>query len=194
MSENQKPSRLSASNAVLVVVDMQERLVPAMRDKEQLCAACEKLVRGCRILELPALFTQQYTKGLGATIISVEESWTKGAAAEIPFEYFDKTSFSVCGDAEFIDAFKKLNKCQVILCGIEAHVCVLQSALDFICEGVQVFLAADAASSRFKDDYRLALKRMQHSGVVITSAESILFELMDGAKHPKFKEISALVK
>ncbi|MDR0851392.1 MAG: isochorismatase family protein [Clostridiales Family XIII bacterium] len=202
MTQNSSTLRLNKTGAVLVVVDMQEKLVPAMDNRESLVAACEKLVKGCAILGVPAIFTQQYTKGLGATIPEIENAWRDGTqdgtqedGSTVHFPAVDKMSFSVGREKAFLEELSKVRaKKKIILCGIESHVCVLQSALDFRIAGFSVFLAADAAASRHDRDYTTALRRLERAGVVVTTTESILFELLGDAKHPKFKEISNLVK
>ena len=207
--------RLNGNNAVLVVVDMQERLVPAMMDNQELVETVAKLIRGCRLLDVPSIFTQQYTKGLGATIpeiaeVAVSEVESIDAGAEESaiedaedsaavqeqeiFSFVEKHAFSVVGEPDFNREMKRYEVTDIIVCGIESHVCVMQSVLDFLGDGYNVYVAADACSSRYDLDYDRALARMAASGAVITTTEAILFELLGDAKNPRFKEISKLVK
>ncbi|MDR2487504.1 MAG: isochorismatase family protein [Clostridiales Family XIII bacterium] len=205
-----KITRSTIDESLLVVIDMQERLIPAMQEKERLIDACGTLIRGIRTLNVPLLFTQQYTKGLGGTITEIVAAATETlgidenvvSAAENPlvrnklgnFHFLDKKSFSVLRDPAFCEAFEAQQRRSVILCGIESHVCVMQSALDFLAQGCDVLLAADAASSRRQEDWQFALSRLAQAGAVVTTTEAILFDLMGSAAHPSFKAVSAIVK
>ena len=144
-------------------------------------------MKGLKELSVPLIFTQQYTKGLGSTVddlvINTEE-----------FSYIEKTSFSCCDEEKFTQALEGLNKKNVIICGIESHVCVLQTAIDFNSKGYYPVLVVDCISSRKKQSIEVALKRMAQEGILITNAESILFELTRDAKNPAFKSISSIVK
>ncbi|MDR1954121.1 MAG: isochorismatase family protein [Clostridiales Family XIII bacterium] len=206
MNRFAETKKIDAANAALIVVDMQEKLVPA-QSRASLVKSCETLIKGCRILNVPVLCTQQYTKGLGHTIPQIVEAGTaivgsapgretahSTANPESVFPFIEKTSFSVMGEPEFQRQLEHLEKHDLILCGIEAHVCVLQSALDLLDEDYGVFLISDAVSSRHGEDYLSALNRAEGAGAVVTTTETILFELMRDARHPMFKEISKLVK
>ena len=206
--------RLRIDNTLLTVVDMQERLLPAMGDRDSVLESCGKLVKGCRILSLPALFTQQYTKGLGGTAPSIMEAATPEAAtggnprgegetgdpSQKEFSHIEKTSFSVMGEPMFLEALEReesqmeTHLRNIIVCGIEAHVCVLQSVEDMLDAGYAVYLASDAVASRSATDQAMAVRRMRAAGAVVTTTESILFELLRGADHPRFRDISRLVK
>ncbi|MDR0817083.1 MAG: isochorismatase family protein [Clostridiales Family XIII bacterium] len=203
--------RTNEDDSVIVIVDMQERLVPAMYDRGSLIDACVRLVRGGRHIGIPVIFTQQYTKGLGQTITEVRNAATVAlteivknvkSAAEDPiesskpddFEYIDKKSFSILGEPNFVEALKQKKRRTVILAGVEAHVCVLQSALDFISQGYDVVIAEDAIRSRKPEDMKPALRRLAQSGATISTSEAILFDLIKGADHPAFKQVSATVK
>ncbi len=179
--------KIKKDDALLVLIDFQEKLMPAMKDDKELEKNVEKLIKGCAILGVPKLVTQQYTKGLGETIPSLCQALGE-------FEPIEKTAFSAMGEPAFREAIKMSGRKTVILAGIEAHVCVQQTALDLLEEGYSVFLAADCVSSRSKNDCKYAILRMTDSGAVRTTYESILFELLGGAREPGFKEISALVK
>lgn len=183
---------LRQGNALLIVIDIQEKLVPAMNGLEGLISACERLIRGCDILGVPVLVSEQYPKGLGPTIHRIAETFPASGHTVI-----EKTSFSVMGEPEFAKALEsaKFNAfSDIIVCGIESHVCVQQSALDLLDAGYNVFIAADAVSSRSPEDREFAMRRMEAAGAVVTTAETILFELLGGAKNPVFKDISKLVK
>ena len=179
--------RLTRTRAGLIVVDIQERLLPAIFEKERVVLNAVRLIRGAAILRMPVFATEQYRKGLGPTVPEV--------AAAIPaFTPMEKLAFSACGAAGFIAALKRKKVSDVLLCGIEAHVCVSQTCLDLVDQGFRVFVAADATSSRTPESYRFGLDRMRAAGAVIVSTEMALFELLEQAGTAEFKQILALVK
>jgi len=189
--------RLKKQDTVLVGIDFQERLMPAMKNNQELEAAAVKLVKGCRILGVPVIMTQQYTKGLGSTVHSIEAALTEPIGEEIgadEFQPVEKTSFSAMGEPAFVETLEKLGRNTVIIAGIEAHVCVQQTVIDLLDKGYTVFVANDCISSRSNTDKKYSQRRMGDAGAVGTTYESILFELCGGAKEPGFKQISALVK
>lgn len=179
--------KINRDEAVLVLVDYQEKLMPAMADKEALEENVVKLVKGCELLKLPILATQQYTRGLGETVPAIKEAVKE-------FNPIEKTSFSCYGEVNFVEALEATGKKTVILAGIETHVCVLQTALDLVEQGYRVFLVADCVSSRKLSDKNYGEIRMGSVGVIITSFEAVLFELLKDAKHENFKAISSIVK
>lgn len=179
--------RIIREDAILVMVDFQERLMPAMKDAEALEKSVVKLVQGIRTLEVPVLVTQQYTKGLGATIPAI-------AKTLVEFSPIEKTDFSATGEIDFLEALNETGKTTVILCGIETHVCVAQTALHLLELGYDVFLVEDAVSSRDKNDKKCAIKRMVQAGARPVTVEAVLFELLVTAKAAEFKEISRIVK
>jgi nicotinamidase-related amidase len=170
----------------LVVIDLQERLLPAVFESERLVQTVTCLVKGASILGLPVLVTEQYRKGLGSTIDQF--------AQLIPDVPFHKMTFSACGAEDFLNALRQKNLTQAILCGIEAHVCVTQTCLDLLAEGFRIFVAADAVSSRTAQNKQVGLERMRDAGAVIVSTEMILFELLEKAGTEESKQILALVK
>ena len=174
-------------DSLLIVVDCQERMMPAIHSNEKLLKRIELLIQGIRILEIPILTAQQYTKGLGDT-----SKILKNALGE--FKHIEKIAFSCCGEPEFVKKLKSTNRENIIVCGVEAHVCVQQTVLDLIADGYNVYVIADCIGSRFENDRLYAEARMQSAGAVLTTAESVLFELLISADHPKRKEISQLVK
>jgi len=181
--------RLTRTKAGLVVVDVQERLLPAMFEPQRVVQNAVRLIQGAAILQVPIFATEQYRKGLGPTVPEV--------AAAIPgFAPLEKLAFSACGAAGFIAALKKKKKkvSEAILCGIEAHVCVSQTCLDLLEKGFRVFVAADAVSSRTPENYRSGLDRMRAAGAVVVSTEMVLFELLERAGTDEFKQILNLVK
>lgn len=180
--------RIKKEEAILVVIDIQERLIPVMAEKDEVIASVKKLAAGFEAIGSPILVTQQYTKGLGDTIEEVKSAFTN-------FSHIEKSAFSAMGDETFVNALKDSGRKTVILCGIESHVCVLQSSLDMLEAGYDVFVVVDAVSSRHLVDEENAIKRMLFSGVVTTTSESVLFEMLDNdSKSDTFKAISKIVK
>ena len=189
--------KLKKENAVLVGIDFQEKLMPAMRNRDEVEASTVKLVKGCRILGVPVIMTQQYTKGLGSTVPSIAAALSEPleeAAGSEKFQIIEKTSFSAVGEPAFVQALEKLGRKTVIIAGVEAHVCVQQTVIDLLDNGYTVFVANDCISSRNDTDKKYSQRRMNDAGAVGTTFEAILFELLKGAKEPGFKQISALVK
>ena len=189
--------RLKKEDAVMVGIDFQERLMPAMKGNEELETAAVKLIKGCRILGIPVIMTQQYTKGLGPTVGAIASALTEPIGEEVgavEFSPVEKTSFSAMGEPVFVEALEKLGRKTVIIAGIEAHVCVQQTVIDLLDKGYTVFIANDCISSRNNTDKKYAQRRMGDAGAAGTTFESILFELLKGAREPGFKQISALVK
>jgi len=178
---------IKRENTVAAVIDFQEKLMPVMNDAEQLRKNVTKLLRGIGVLEIPFIVTQQYTRGLGDTIVPVKE--VLGS-----FDPVEKISFSAMGAPEFRKKLKKTGADTIILCGIETHICVQQTVLDLTDNGYKVFLAADCTASRKERDRIYAEKRMEKAGAVLTTAEAVLFELLSDAEDTKFKEISAIIK
>ena len=187
-SQSEKtPNRLRRTAAGLVVVDIQERLLPAIFERERVVQNAVRLIQGAVALGVPLFATEQYRKGLGATVPEV--------ASAIPgFVPMEKLAFSACGAAGFGSALKEKKVSDVLLCGIEAHVCVSQTCLDLLCEGFRVFVAADAVSSRTPENCRIGVERMHDAGAVIVSTEMALFELLGQAGTEEFRQILALVK
>jgi len=179
--------RILRENSVGLVIDIQERLVPAMEENEVLVENCSKLIQGLQILGLPLLVTQQYTKGLGETIDEIKSL--------IPdFQYIEKKDFSCLGEPVFAEKLALSVARNVIICGIESHVCVLQTAIDLKEAGYNPVVVFDCVSSRSFDNVDLAAERFRYEGIMMTSMESILFELTRSAGASEFKEISKLVK
>ena len=179
--------RILKEDTAGLFIDIQEKLFPHIADKEILERNLIRLLEGLRILEIPVLVTEQYTKGLGVTIPSLYDGFENTKAIE-------KMSFSCCGEPLFEKALKSAGKRNIILCGIETHVCVLQTALDLMQMGYQPVVIEDCVSSRNLNDKRVAIDRMRNEGAVISSLESILFELTRVSGTELFKSISKLVR
>lgn len=179
--------RIEKDQSILVVVDVQERLFPHIHENQKLEQKIITLIEGCKLLQVPLLVTEQYVKGLGDSIPSVKSSTTG-------IDRVEKMAFSCCGEANFVMKVEEHYKENILLCGIESHVCVLQTALDLLKAGHQPVVVADAVSSRNPYDKEIALRRMEQEGVRITTVESILFELCKVSGTDVFKSISKLVK
>jgi nicotinamidase-related amidase len=183
----QKVMRLRREQACILVVDVQVKLLPAIYKPQKVVENTSRLISGASFLRVPVLATEQYRKGLGATSPKI-------ATAIQDFAPMEKLAFSACGAAGFRAALKAKNVLSVVLCGIEAHVCVLQTCLDLLEDGYNVFVVADAVSSRTAENRQLALERMRAAGATIVSTEMVLFELLERAGTAEFKQIIALVK
>ncbi len=180
-------SKISENSTALLVVDLQERLVPVIADKDHLLFCSLRAIKAAKILELPILCTEQYPKGLGRTINEL--------AVELKEAHFyEKTSFSCCGNLEFMEKLNLLSVKHLIVIGIETHVCIMQTAFDLLAKGFSVTVLADVTSSRNEDDSYWALRNMQAKGINVSTFETEIFGLLKDSKHPKFKEISALLR
>ncbi len=180
--------RILKDKTIAVVVDIQERLFPHIYEHEQLKKNIEILVDGLKVLEIPMMVTEQYKKGLGETIESIAEKIKEYPA-------YEKTAFSCCDDATFSHKLEEGSyKKFVILFGIEAHICLMQTAIDLKAEGHHPVIIEDCVGSRNPENKRIAINRMLQEGITVTSYESILFELCRFAGNDTFKAISKLVK
>ncbi|MCK4923196.1 MAG: hydrolase [Bacteroidales bacterium] len=179
--------RINIEESAVLIIDIQEKLFPHINDHNQLARNTEILIKGLKSLELPFLITEQYVKGLGSTIPVLSNVLQEYSAIE-------KMSFSCCDELSFGKELEKLNKKFIIIAGIEAHVCVLQTAIDLMEKGYQAVVIEDCVSSRSENDKNIAIQRMRQEGVIISTYESILFELTRLSGTDKFKAISKLVK
>jgi nicotinamidase-related amidase len=181
------PNLLRKDDALLVIVDIQTKLLNVIFEKESVLSSCSKLIRAAKILEIPMIMTEQYPKGMGPTDPEILKLLKNTKAIE-------KLHFSCCGAQDFNKKIGSFGKKQIIVMGIEAHVCVLQTVHDLLHLGYFVYVPYDAVSSRKDSDYRNALDRMRQAGAVIGSVESAVFELLEKAGTPVFKEISKIIK
>lgn len=174
----------------LVIVDVQTRLTTAMPVKvlARLQRNINLLLQSANTLSIPVLVTEQYPKGLGSTEPKINELLPKNTPK------FEKTCFSCTGAEGFLSQLEKIERKQIILVGMEAHICILQTAIQLIAGGYQVLVAADSICSRHRENYENSLDRMAKTGVVICNTESILFEWLRDAKHEHFKKLSSLVQ
>jgi nicotinamidase-related amidase len=179
--------RILREKTAAVIVDIQERLLPHIHEGDIILRNCINLIEGLKVLSIPVLITQQYSKGLGPTVHPIVEMFPK-------FGYIEKISFSCCDEPSFEREILRLGKTNIILCGIESHVCVLQTCLDLIESGKCAVVVEDCISSRNPGDKRIAVERMRQEGARITTVESLLFELTRIAGNNTFKSISGIVK
>lgn len=175
---------LDAEQCALIVVDIQEKLLPPIFQKEQLVRNAKLLIHAARVLKIPSLASTQYSKGLGPTVPEI--------ASLLPdTEAIDKDRFSCFGSDAFCTLLKRLpgNRNTLLLCGMESHICVAQTALAALREGYLVHVASDAVSSRTEWNWKIGLERMRAAGAVISSTEMMIYELMRSSSSPAFKEM-----
>ncbi|HJT76281.1 MAG TPA: hydrolase [Gemmataceae bacterium] len=179
------PTRMAATDTALLVIDVQEKLLPLIPGAEALVRNIAFLIDAAKLLGLPVLATEQYPKGLGATAAGLRE--------RLPVRP-EKLGFSCCAVPSVVEDLRRGGRPKVLLAGIEAHVCVLQTALDLLAQDFRVYVAADAVASRYPIDQELALRRMERAGAVLTTSETAVFEWTGGAEHPQFRAVSRLVQ
>ncbi|MEW6347734.1 MAG: hydrolase [Thermodesulfobacteriota bacterium] len=178
---------LHAQDSLLVLVDVQEKLASAMHNRDAVINNTVKLVQGLRVLEVPILFSEQNPKGLGPTVPEVRQ-----ALGDL--DAVTKLSFSCCGEERFMKELQALNRKQILVAGIECHVCVYQTVADLINMGCEVQVVADAVSSRTPENKAIGLEKCKDAGAAITSTETAIFELLKKAEGDKFKQILKVVK
>ena len=178
---------LQIHNCCLIVVDVQGKLAQLMYDKQALFKNIQILIKAAKILDIPVLWCQQCPDSLGPTVPEIAQLLAGN-------EPINKAAFSCCGSGEFNTRLNELARQQVLLCGIEAHVCIYQTAVDLLRKGFGVDVIADAVSSRTAENKQIALSRMAGQGVNISCTEMALFELLKTAEHPQFKQIAKLIK
>jgi nicotinamidase-related amidase len=178
---------LDAKKCCLVLIDVQEKLLRVMQNPDGVVKHCGILIQIAKALDIPILWCQQYPKAMGLTAAPLAEL-LNGLSP------MDKLSFSCCGAPGFAGRIEALHIETAVLCGIESHVCVFQTAMDLLRQGLKVHVIADAVSSRTEENKQIGLSRMAAAGAVISSTEMFLFELLRTAEHPKFKELAALIR
>jgi nicotinamidase-related amidase len=176
---------MSAADTGLLVIDVQEKLVPKILEADRLVRNIAFLLDTARLLNMPVQCTEQYPRGLGATVPEL--------AAKLP-ERPDKVAFSSCAVPAIVQTFHREARPKIVLCGIETHVCVLHTALDLLALDFRVYVAADAVGSRSRVDHDVALWRMERAGAIMTTSEMCVFEWIGGAGHPQFKDVSRLIQ
>ncbi len=178
---------LDKEDAVLLIVDIQERLAVVMKDRDKVVRNNLHLVELAKMIHLPVIVTEQYPKGLGRTVPELH-------AALPPYQPVEKLSFNCCGQPEFLAEIRKVNRKKVVLTGMETHICVLQTAVGLLQEGFIPHLVQDAVCSRTDENWRTALEYMRDAGAVITCTETVLFQLLNVAGTEEFKKISQRIK
>lgn len=179
--------RILKENTAALIIDIQEKLFPYIHENEQLTRNNAILINGLKELKVPIIVTQQYTRGLGETIEPLSQVLGE-------FDYIEKVAFSCCDEPLFNSEFERHDKEFIIITGIETHVCVLQTTIDLLEKGFVPVVVEDCVSSRKMNDKVMAIERMRKEGAVITTYESILFELLRYSGTDQFKAISKLVK
>lgn len=182
------PNLLDPNTTALAVIDIQEGFRNVIADFEPLATRVATVVRGFQILNIPLLVTEQYPRGLGTTASEIK------AVLRDDFAAYEKTAFSSCGASPFVEKLNELGIKQVVICGLETHICVSQTTHDLLDRGFDVHILWDCVSSRFEYNRLAGLAKMTRSGAIESSIEMALFELMRDAKHEHFKEIQALIK
>lgn len=178
---------LEIEKCCLVVVDVQGKLAHLMHDKERLFKNIQIFIKAAKLLDIPIVWCQQCPDALGPTVPEIAELLAENKP-------IDKASFSCCGQEQFNSKLNNLGRQQVLLCGIETHVCIYQTAIDLCQRGYNVSVIADAVSSRALENKQIAIEKMAAGGVNVSSTEIALFELLKTAEHPQFKQIAKLIK
>ena len=177
--------RLKVEDTALLVVDIQEKLLPKIMQAGEVLRNASFLVNAAKALGVPVIATEQYPKGLGPTVEPIRGSLTT---------VWEKKTFSAVAEGGAIDFLKSDARIKVVVVGIEAHICVMQTVLDLLNQGFHVFVCVDAVSSRYAIDVKIALKRMQQAGAILVTAETCVYEWLETAANPAFKEISGMVQ
>ena len=178
---------LNRNDSMLVIIDFQQKLLAAFEDPDKLAKACADMVKFAKILDLPILWTEQYPKGLGPTVDEIA-----GELADI--QPVEKLTFSCFGESRFVESLSHYSAKQLIVCGIETHICVEQTVLDAIACGYDVHVVADACGSRKKNDHEAGLRKMELGGAVLTCMEMALYEMLGRSDTKEFREVLQLVK
>lgn len=178
---------IRSEDSALVVIDMQERLVPAMQAPARTLKNASLLLRAAQVCGVPAILTEQYPKGLGATVPEI-------AAAAGSSPIIEKLHFSCMEDSEFLQAFSELGRKQAVLAGMEAHVCVVQTAASLCEAGYDVFVVSDATASRTLGSEAACITRLNASGVSVVTTEMVVFEWLGKAGTPAFKQLLPMIK
>ena len=181
-------AQLNLEDSLVLIIDVQEKLLNAVFNKEQVEKKSAIVAEAAKILGIPVVVTEQYPKGLGNTIPAVKDALAEDT------EIFEKTAFSALNNEEILEVIKKHNKKQILIFGIETHICVSQTTAALRELGYEVSVIKDACGSRAEEEYLAGLERMKDNGAYIITTEIALFEWLKGAKHPNFKAVQALIK
>ncbi|MDR2643186.1 MAG: isochorismatase family protein [Planctomycetaceae bacterium] len=185
---NRSFSLVSAQNSLLLLIDIQERLVPSVYCGDMLVFNVQRLITAANTLGTPVIVSEQYPEKLGATVPGIGQILLTGT------KIFTKKAFSVCAVPEFVTHIENEPASKIIICGVELHVCVLQSAFDLILLGKEVVIVTDACACRFRNDYEMALRRLESAGATLSTTETIMFEWCETANNTAFRTISKLAK
>jgi nicotinamidase-related amidase len=178
---------LSKEDTVLLIIDIQEKLAVVMKEKDRIVKNNLHLIELAKIIGVQVMVTEQYPKGLGTTVAEIREA--------LPlYRPIEKMTFDCCGQPSFLDELKKHNKSSVILTGMETHICVLQTCIGLLRGGINVHLVQDAVCSRTKENWKTGIEFMRAAGAVVTSTETVLFQLLKVAGTEEFKKISKRIK
>ncbi|MCO8123771.1 isochorismatase family protein [Stieleria sp. TO1_6] len=177
--------RILATRSAILVVDLQQRLVPAIRSADHVVEMTEMLLQAADLLDIPSAATVQYPQGLGPLVTPLDQRFPHAE---------EKLDFSAAVCRRELDRWVADGRTQILVCGIETHICVLQTVMDLVEEGLQPIVVAEAVAARGGQEHELAIEQMRSMGVVISSVESVLFQWLRTAQHPQFKAISRLVK
>ena len=177
--------RLKVEDTALLVVDIQEKLLPKIMQASEVLRNASFIVNAAKVLGVPVIATEQYPKGLGPTVEPI-----RGLLTTV----WEKKTFSAVGEGGALDFLKSDARIKVVVVGIEAHICIMQTVLDLLNQGFHVFVCVDAVSSRYAIDVKIALKRMQQAGAILVTAEACVYEWLETAANPAFKEISGMVQ
>ncbi|OGI21092.1 MAG: hypothetical protein A2287_06020 [Candidatus Melainabacteria bacterium RIFOXYA12_FULL_32_12] len=181
-------SLLNIDTTALLIIDIQEKLLKAQFEQEKIIKNVSILAETAKILDIPVIISEQYPQGLGFTIKEIKEKLPENT------DFFEKTSFNCCLESGFTDQIHRINRKQILICGMEAHICVHQTVHSLISLGYDVHIIQDAVTSRKQSEYEYGLKRMISYGAIPNCTEMAIFELIKCAKHPQFKSIQNLVK
>jgi len=178
---------INKDDSALVIVDIQERLAVVMSEREKVIRNTLHLMEAAKLLQLPVIVTEQYPQGLGPTVSEIREALPS-------YEPIEKLAFSCCGEPGFMKALESTGKKKIILCGMETHVCVLQTCIGSLREGYTVHAASDAICSRSKENFKTGIQFMRDAGAVITGTETVLFQLLERAGTEEFKALTKRIK
>lgn len=181
-------SFLSKDDSVLVIIDIQERLAAVMKERERVITNTLHLIEAARLLHIPVIVTEQYPRGLGLTVKEIRDPLSSY------YSPIEKVTFSCCKGEKFVDSLRRAGRERVIICGMETHVCVLQTCVDLLKRGYYVHIVKDAVCSRTDDNFMTGIDFMRDAGAVITCTETVLFQLLERAGTEEFKAISKRIK
>lgn len=180
--------RLRKDDALFLMIDVQAKLLPAIDGAEKILLGCERLLKAAEILKIPFAYTEQYPKGIGATVEPLLKVLPAGCAK------YEKTAFSCCDEAGFVRDFDMKDRSVIVIFGIESHICVLSTVIDFLAQGKKVAVAADACGSRDQKNHALALDEARAHGASVLPTETVIYQMIGAAGTPEFKALLPLFK